>query len=347
MTDQPPIAPYSLSDFLQWRGAKQLVLQPRFQRGRVWSEKAQSYLIDTIIRKLPIPPVVVRLKMDVANRRTVREVVDGQQRLQAVFRYFDGEIPILDVAGSQHGGKFFNELTPDEQASVLSYKLAVWTLENISDEEVLSIFARLNTFVVPLNKQELRNAMYFGEFKQSVYMLAGRHLEFWRNSKVFSDNQVARMINAQFVSMVLMTFERGIISTKASEIDKAYDEWDNVFPNRVRNEQRFSRCIAEISERMPDIAKSPLRREVFFFTLVAVVYDALYGLPNGKGPAPLGDSFNERLAALSEDIRRITKSAELSVEEAGFQRASSRATADAGSRRTRHNFFWKRLIEGL
>jgi hypothetical protein len=50
---QPQLAPYPISDFLQWQGMKQLELTPKFQRRDVWPAKAKSYLIDTILRKMP------------------------------------------------------------------------------------------------------------------------------------------------------------------------------------------------------------------------------------------------------------------------------------------------------
>ena len=346
MNDQPPIAPYSIADFLQWQGSKQLVLQPKFQRGVVWSEKAQSYLIDTIIRKLPIPPIVVRLKLDVANRKTVREVVDGQQRLTAVFKFCEGSLPILAVEGSPYGGKYFTDLTPEEQQAILSYKFAVWTLEFVPDEEVLSIFARMNTFVVPLNRQELRNASHFGQFKQSSYSLASKHLEFWRANRVFSDSQIARMINVQFTSIILMTFDKGIVSTKQGDIDDVYKNLDEQYPNRARFEERFSRCLSVIAELLPDLSKLAIRREVHFYSLLVLIYDALYGLKGGKGPRALPNDARQRLIAFSDDIKRIKAAREgLSEDEAAFQRASSRATADAGSRRARHDYMWKRVFE--
>ena len=50
--------------------------------------------------------------------------------------------------------------------------------------EVLEVFARLNTYSVALNKQELRNGRFFGLFKQSMYQLAYEHLEFWRRQRI-------------------------------------------------------------------------------------------------------------------------------------------------------------------
>ncbi len=51
---------YSINDFVEWDAAKQLELNPRFQRRAVWTEKAKSFLFDTILRGKPIPKVFIR-----------------------------------------------------------------------------------------------------------------------------------------------------------------------------------------------------------------------------------------------------------------------------------------------
>ena len=46
---------YKISDFLAWQKAQLLILSPYFQRRSVWSLGAKSYLLDTVVRGLPIP----------------------------------------------------------------------------------------------------------------------------------------------------------------------------------------------------------------------------------------------------------------------------------------------------
>src|SRR5665213_1338499 len=75
---------YSINDFLEWDASKQLELNPAFQRRSVWNPKAKSYLIDTILRGKPIPKVFLRQKINVTTRTSIREVVDGQQRLRTI-----------------------------------------------------------------------------------------------------------------------------------------------------------------------------------------------------------------------------------------------------------------------
>ena len=71
---------YTINDFYGWYENKELVLAPKYQRKAVWNSKAESYLIDTILRGLPIPQVFVRQSIDPLLRKTQREVIDGQQR---------------------------------------------------------------------------------------------------------------------------------------------------------------------------------------------------------------------------------------------------------------------------
>lgn len=72
---------YRVSDFLDWNRQKKLILNPDFQRGSVWTPAARSYLIDTILRELPIPKIYLRTNLDISTKESIREVVDGQQRV--------------------------------------------------------------------------------------------------------------------------------------------------------------------------------------------------------------------------------------------------------------------------
>ncbi|MCX5783137.1 MAG: DUF262 domain-containing protein, partial [Elusimicrobia bacterium] len=65
---------YKISDFISWQTSKNLSLSPSFQRRSVWKESAKSYLIDTIVRGLPIPIIFLREKTDPNTLETKREV---------------------------------------------------------------------------------------------------------------------------------------------------------------------------------------------------------------------------------------------------------------------------------
>ncbi|MFA5385655.1 MAG: DUF262 domain-containing protein [Eubacteriales bacterium] len=65
-------------------------LQPDFQRGHVWSEFKKKRLIDSILRDWHVPPIHVV----VVNETGMQDVLDGQQRLVAIYEFFKGEFPV-------------------------------------------------------------------------------------------------------------------------------------------------------------------------------------------------------------------------------------------------------------
>ena len=78
---------YSINDFIEWEERKQLEISPKFQRRSVWSPQAKSYLIDTILKDKPLPKIFIRATTDPKTRRTVREIVDGQQRMRTILSF--------------------------------------------------------------------------------------------------------------------------------------------------------------------------------------------------------------------------------------------------------------------
>src|SRR6266480_696683 len=136
---------YSVNDFREWSARKESELQPKFQRRSVWSDKARSYLMDSIVRGKPIPKIFIRQDIDLKTKKTVREVVDGQQRLRTIFGFLRDGFKINKAHSPDCGGKFYSELPEDVQTAILKYELAVDLLLDAPDKEVLDIFARLNS----------------------------------------------------------------------------------------------------------------------------------------------------------------------------------------------------------
>jgi hypothetical protein len=69
------------------------------------------------------------------------------------------------------GGSLFDDLPAEAQRKFLSYEFSVDLLVDATDADVLDVFARINSYSLPLNEQEKRNAKFFGAFKQTVYDL--------------------------------------------------------------------------------------------------------------------------------------------------------------------------------
>ena len=132
---------YSVNDFLQWKDRDEIILQPRFQRRDVWSDKARSYFMDSVISVKPTHKIFIREMINPKTRRTMREVVDGQQRLNTIFSYIGDGFKISRTHNQEYGGKFYSELPEDIQRQILQYELAVDLLLDATDEDVLDVFA--------------------------------------------------------------------------------------------------------------------------------------------------------------------------------------------------------------
>lgn len=344
--ERPTQTSYTISDFLEWEASRQLVLTPKFQRRDVWIPKAKSYLIDTILRSMPIPPLFIRLLIDPLQKRAVREVVDGQQRLRAVFGYIHGDFPLLKVHNPEFGGMYFVDLPEDVRRSFLGYPFLVNVLQDVSDADVLSIFARMNTYTVKLVAQELRNAQFFGAFKQTVYKLAHQHYAFWRNTRILSDSQISRMADAQLVSVLVVSMLDGIRQTKRRDLKEFYTCYDDEFPQSDRIVREFEETLNIIGDMFGDTLRtSPFRRVPLFYSVFCAIYDLKFALPRSTRPRLSFTASQKRLVA--QELRKlepIIVAKEPPVEYHQFWDAARLSTADPGKRRLRHDFICDRIL---
>ncbi len=341
---------YSINDFREWDEAgDQLILAPRFQRRNVWTDKARSYLMDTIIRGKPIPKIFLRQDINSKTKKTVREVVDGQQRLRTIFSYLKDGLTISKVHHKEYGGKFFSQLPEDIQGSILKYELSVDLLLDAPDATVLDIFARLNTYSVKLVKQELINSKYFGEFKQTVYDLALEYLTFWQKNKILSDANILRMAEAELTSELIIAMSEGIRSKKV--IEASYKKYDDKFPNRSISIDRFRKVIDIIGNMMSDrLPTSNFRRTHMFYTLFCSIYHMLFGLPEMECERTFFKHSDYPKIILSlERVEEIfeKKDEDLSREERKFLNAARRATTDAAVRKFRSEYVCNLMMEAL
>lgn len=344
--EQPRVSEYPVNDFKEWNESGGLILAPKFQRRDVWIPKAKSYLIDTILRGMPIPPLYLRWSIDERTERAVREVVDGQQRVRTVLGFMDDKFAILRVHNKEFGGKLFSELPKAAQSRIRAYKFSVNQLDEITDAEVLSLFARINTYTVQLNAQELRNAQYFGAFKQLVYALALDYYAFWTSNGIFTDAKIARMAEAELVSELLATMVGGIQSTRTADLKRYYETYDDEFDEDGTIEEQFRSIMNLIGDMSAGELKSTaFRREPLFLSLFIALFDAVYGLPKSTRtrlkftPAQMRDVWS-RLG----EVSGITRLEKPPAEYREFVEASARATADSGKRKTRHEFIWDNAL---
>ena len=276
---------YSVRDFEEWNEKGELDLAPKFQRREVWTDKARSYLMDTIIRGKPIPKLYMRQDTDPKTRRTRREIVDGQQRLKTVLTFLKDGFKVSKTHNEDCGGKYFGQLDNGTQRDILRYEFVVDLLQDMQDGDVYDVFARINTYSVSLKAQELRNAKWFGEFKTAVYTLANDFVTFWDSNSIFTPKQMLRMAEAEFVSELLIAMSLGIHEGRRGVIDAYYKKWDDQFPSRKVLENRFREIVDSIGGVFgTDLPESEFRATRLFYPLFCAIYHLKFGLHGLKAP---------------------------------------------------------------
>jgi hypothetical protein len=154
---------------------KQIDLDPDFQRRNVWSAKAKSRFIESLMLGIPIPQILLSAK---PNTKSSFLVLDGKQRLLTIKEFMDGKLPNgrtfklkeLRVL-TDFEGKSWDEIKQDPESAgkLLNETQRTAVLRGWADESVLyEIFYRLNSGSVKLSPMELRMSLYPGDFLKFI-----------------------------------------------------------------------------------------------------------------------------------------------------------------------------------
>ena len=127
-----------------------LDIRPPYQREFVYKDKQRDAVIETINQDFPLNVLYWAVRED--DRF---EVIDGQQRTISIAQYVNGDFSL--------NGLYFHNLQKDEREKILNYKLMIYWCTG-TDSEKLAWFKIINIAGEKLTEQELRNAVYSGEW---------------------------------------------------------------------------------------------------------------------------------------------------------------------------------------
>jgi len=340
---------YSINDFLNWRDHGELVLVPWFQRREVWHTKARSYLIDTILRNLPVPIIILRESIDPRTGKTIREIVDGQQRLRSVFEFYDGQLAINKAHRKDLAGKTFSDLEHGLRDSFRQYEFSVNVLHGTSNAEVLDIFARINSYMITLNRQEKLNAQYHGEFKTFVYRVGSENLDFFLENRILSRRAVFRMAEAEAISELVIGMLAGL-QDKKKTIEDFYKNYDEDFPQGEDIEAKFVEMLRKVENILgPDIKETNFRRVPMFYSLFLVLFDLEHGLP-GQTTGERHHITSEEYDPIKEKLRNLSEiidEEEPRSVDVDFIRACIQSTDLLKSRQIRHDRIRSEILDAI
>jgi len=273
---------FEINEFLGWYNRGELILSPKYQRNAVWNLNAKSYLIDTILNGLPIPPIFIRQKIDLELQKTIREVLDGQQRLRTIIEFRNNEFKILKSQSDEFGGLNYETLPDELKKMFLTFDLSVEIIKTDDEATIYDMFARLNSNNMTLNRQEIRNAKYWGVFKVFINRMGKKYKQLFLDLKTFNNTQLARMSDLELLSSLAVLSIDGIITETASKIDSYYKNYDEYFKREEEIQRKMATVLNIISKLFYDdsVTTNYFHRKVWFYTLYATLFHQLYGLKN-------------------------------------------------------------------
>lgn len=133
-----------------------LVIQPEYQRNYIYADgKKDVAVVDSLLKGYPLGLIYF---VKVGDDKY--EVLDGQQRITSFGRFITGKFPIFDANGVPH---YFDGLADDLKKKIRESKLTIYICEG-EESEIKEWFRTINIAGVPLNDQELANAIHSGPF---------------------------------------------------------------------------------------------------------------------------------------------------------------------------------------
>ena len=136
--------------------AGKLVIQPEYQRNYIYADgKRDVAVVESLLKGYPLGLIY----FNVADGGQL-EVLDGQQRITSFGRFVTDRFAIIDANGMP---QYFSAMASDKQKKILDAEILVYECEG-TETEIKEWFKTINIAGVPLNEQELLNAVYSGPF---------------------------------------------------------------------------------------------------------------------------------------------------------------------------------------
>jgi len=256
---------------------KELIINKSYQRhAGLWPAGASSYFIDTIFEGYPFPKIYLYEFINPEERKIKKELVDGQQRITAIRRFINNEFPIK--GDSKFSGMRFSEIDIENQNKFLYYSVSVDVIRNASKAEILQMFRRMNAYTQPLNNAEKRHSSFSGYFKWFINEIADLLNNFFIEFGVFTEKQIVRMQDAEFVTELVILMEHGVVSSSPKQLNETYKKYDGDFNLRDDYFFKIKEIFDFIASNMPDLRKSYMMKPYALHSLFSAIYFLKFGL---------------------------------------------------------------------
>ncbi len=265
-------------------------LAPEFQRrARVWPIPRRSQLIESLLLRIPLPVFYVS-----ADAMDNWAVVDGLQRITTIYDFVKGDFILSGLEYLTTLEKLgFADLDRSMKRRIEETELVINVIQPGTPEEVMiNIFKRINTGGVPLNGQEIRNALNKGPVRNYLKALASDPSFISATAETISDNRMeAQEMVLRFLAFSMTPYTE----YKMTELDTFLNEAMRKL-NQMNDESRSE--LADLFRRSMRLAEEIFGQQAFR----KPKFDESGKVKAGRNPVskPLFESWSVALSNLSE-----------------------------------------------
>lgn len=276
-------------------------LQPDFQRDLVWNLQKKQSLIDTILREWQFPPVFLVVPKD----GEYLEVLDGQQRLNAIYEFMEDKFPVsgkvepIDSTILALDALRYSQLPKDVQWRFERYSLRVCELYDYREEEPYELFFRLNQGSV-LTPAEKRNTLY-GPVREQVRELVHR-----MNSHKLSAERIgfnnSRLAYQDVVSRLLYALQNKSLEKKITDqfLVDLFRSGREASDEVVRQAGGAIDALSEVVDKKAKLNKPTLFTWLLFFAIEGQNKRLFYYIDDLRGKVKSGSLDNHLQSFLIE-----------------------------------------------
>lgn len=225
---------FTIATLWEFKSLDKINLEPKYQRSsNVWNIEKQSFLIDSIVKNFPIPPVFLHEFIDQETGKTKYDVIDGKQRLTSIFKFIEGNLALPSDSSEDgycsddiNATKFQDWSTKrldDVKRDFWQYQINIVFIDSEEEETINDVFDRLNRNGEPLSAQEFRNAMYSQYKLYEVLSSLPRTHPF---DKILTRLDANRFEDIEFCSELFFSIVEGkAVDSNRKQLDDLYKKY--------------------------------------------------------------------------------------------------------------------------
>ena len=302
---------------------------PDFQREEVWPVSKKRLLIDSILKGWHLPKFYFR-KMDDGTF----DCVDGQQRLSAIFEFFDNELKLDSDSTNRFSATKYSELNDDLSDRFDDFEVEIEEIEDATDEELEELFKRLQ-LGTPLNTAEKINAI-MGDLRDFCHEASDK--PFFKNNITLKDTRYSH-----FEIIVKWTFieARGIQPQMRFPQLEDLLKSNRTFSTQSDTAKKINGALDFLNSAFTDKCKFLRNRAntLSICMLAARLYDQK--LTSAESAKDFKNFVDHFFISLASEIEKGVKS--IDKELLRYQHAISSDSGGGSSIRNRINILTKRL----